>query len=87
VGETNTQLVSWHWTGDDESIVPMVTSIVDTTILPIMNASIACLPAPSQNIRALWGCREELNRDGGLQARNVTPIIANIPAAHGYRLR
>jgi len=33
VGEYNTQLFSWHWPGDDESILLIVESIVDTTIL------------------------------------------------------
>ena len=32
VGESNTQVFSWHWPGDDESILPIVTSIVDMTI-------------------------------------------------------
>jgi hypothetical protein len=48
VGETNTQLSSWHWTADDESILLIVTSIVDTTILSIVNAVIAGLPEPSK---------------------------------------
>jgi hypothetical protein len=47
VGEYNTQLFSWHWPGDDESIPLIVTSIVDTTILSIVNAAIAGLPDPS----------------------------------------
>jgi len=50
VGENNTQLFSWHWPGDDKSILPIVTSIVDTTILSIVNAAIAGLPDSSQNI-------------------------------------
>jgi len=33
VGETNIKLFSWHCPGDDESIHPIVTSIVDTTVL------------------------------------------------------
>jgi hypothetical protein len=36
VGENNTQRLSWHWPGDDESILLIVTSIVDTTILSIV---------------------------------------------------
>jgi hypothetical protein len=50
VGETNTQLFSWYWPGDDESIFPIVTSIVDTTILSIVNAAISGLPDPSRKI-------------------------------------
>jgi len=50
VGENNTQLFSWHWPGDDESILPIVTSIVDTTILSIVNAAIASLPDSSRKI-------------------------------------
>jgi len=58
VGENNTQLLTWHWPGDDESIQPIVTSIVDTTILSIMNAAITGLPDPSRIIRELRGCLE-----------------------------
>jgi len=50
VGENNTQLSSWHWPGDDESKIPIVTSIVDTTILSIVNTAIANLPDPSWSI-------------------------------------
>jgi hypothetical protein len=81
VGENNTQLFSWQWPGDDESILPIVTSIVDTTILSIVNAAITSLPDPSQKIRELWGCLEEPNADGGPYARNVTPIFDNNTAA------
>jgi len=81
VGENNTQLFSWHWPGDDESILPIVTSIVDTTILSIVNAAITDLLDPSRKIRELWGCLEEPNGDGGPYARNVTPIFNNITAA------
>jgi len=65
VGEYNTQLFSWHWPGDDESILLIVESIVDTTILSIQNAAISGLPDPSRKIRELWGCREEPNSHGG----------------------
>ena len=81
VGENNTQLFSWHWPGDDESILPIVTSIVDMSILSIVNAAIAGLPDPSRKIRELWGCLEEPNGDGGPYARNVTPIFDNNTAA------
>jgi len=47
VGENITQLLSWHWPVDDESIPPIVTSIVDRTIVSIVNAVIAGLPDPS----------------------------------------
>jgi len=81
VGEYNTQLFSWHWPGDDESILLIVTSIVDTTILSIVNAGIAGLPEPSQKIRDLWGFLEKPNGDGGLYAHNATPIFDNNTAA------
>jgi hypothetical protein len=81
VVENKTQLFSWHWPGDDESILPIVTSIVDTTILSIVNAAIAGLPDPSLKIRQLWGCLEEPNGDGGPYARNVTTIFDNNTAA------
>ena len=61
VGENNTQLFTWHWPGDDESRLPIVTSIVDTTSLSIVNAAIAGLPDPSRKIRKLWGRLEEPN--------------------------
>jgi hypothetical protein len=77
VGENNTQLFSWHWPGDDESIHPIVTSIVNTTILSIANAAISGLPDPSRTIRELWGCQEEPNGDGGPYAHNVTLIFDN----------
>jgi len=43
VGETYTRLISWHGPGDDESILLIVTSIVVTTMLSIVNAAIAGL--------------------------------------------
>ena len=72
VGESNTQLFSWHCPGDDKLIFPILTSIIDKTILLYMNGAIAGLPDPSQKIQVLWVCREEPNGDGGLYARNVT---------------
>jgi len=69
----NTQLFSWHWPGDDESILLIVTSIV--------NAAIAGLPDHSRKIRVLWGCLEAPNGDGGPYACNVTPIYDNNTAA------
>jgi hypothetical protein len=81
VGENNTQLFSWYWPGDDESILPIVTSIVDMTILSFVNAAIASLPDPSEKIRKLCGCLEEPIVDSGLYARNVTSIFDSNPAA------
>jgi len=81
VRENNTRLFSWHWPGDDESILLIVTSIVDLTILSIVNAAIAGLPDPSRKIRELWGFLEEPNGDSDLYAHNATPIFDNNPAA------
>jgi hypothetical protein len=81
VGETNIKLFSWHCPGDDESIHPIVTSIVDTTVLSIVNGAIAGPPDPSRTIRELWGSLEESNGEGGLYAHNVTPIYNNHTAA------
>jgi len=81
VGENNAQLFSWHWPGDDEPILPIVTSIVNTTILSIVNAAMAGLPDPSQKIREIWGRQEEPDGDGGPYACNVTPIFDNNSAA------
>jgi len=75
VGESNTQLFSWDWPGGDEAILPIVTSIINTTIFSIMNATIASLPDPSRKIWELWGCKEEHNGDGGPYPNNVTPIF------------
>jgi len=74
VCEDNTQLIWWHWPGDDESILPKVTSIIDTTILFIVNAAIGGLPDSSKNIRELWGTREEHNGEGDPHTRNASPI-------------
>ena len=81
VRENNPQLFSWHWPGDDGSILPIITSIVDTNILSIVNAAIPSLPDPRPKIRELWGCLEEPNGDGGPYACNVTPIFDNNSAA------
>jgi len=82
VGENNTQQFTWHWPGDDVSILPMVTLIVDTTMLSMVNTAIARRPDSCQQIPQLGGCREEPNGDGGLCARNVTPRF-NINSAAG----
>jgi len=81
VGEYNTQQISWHWPGDDEWILEIVTSIIDKTILSILNAAIAGQPDPRRILWELWGCREERHSDGGLQAHNVTTIIGINTAA------
>jgi len=81
VSENNTRPFSWHWPGDDESILPRVTSIISTTILSIMNAAIAGLPDPSRRLRELLNCLEEPKGDGGMYSRNVTPILDNNNAA------
>jgi len=78
VGENNTQLFSLHWPVDYESIV---TSIVDSTILSIVNVVIAGLPDPSRRIQDLCSCLEEPNGDGGLYTHNVTSIFDNNTAA------
>jgi len=80
-GENNTLLFSWHWPGDDESIIPIVTSIVDTSIVSNVNAAIASLPDTIWNIRELCGCREEPNRYCGPHACNVTPFLSYNTAA------
>ena len=86
VGENNAQLFSWHWPGDDEPILPIVTSIVNTTILSIVNAAMAGLPDPSQKIREIWGRQEEPDGDGSLYACNVTPIFDYNSAARWVKV-
>jgi len=73
VGENNTQLFSLHWPGVDESILLIVTSIVDMTILSMVIAPIDILADPSQTIHELWDCWMEANGHGGLHTSNVTP--------------
>jgi len=80
VGEHNTRLLSWQWPGDDESILPTVTSIVDTTMGSIVNPAIVCLPDPSQKFRKFWGSREKSNGDRGAHPHNITPIFDNYTA-------
>ena len=47
VGENNTQLLEWHWPGDDESILQIATSLINLSSLPIVNSLKAGLPDPS----------------------------------------
>jgi len=77
VGENKSQIFSWHCAEDNESILPIVTSIMDMNILSIVNSAIASLPDSSRTIRELWGFWEEPNGDGGVYACNVTPIFDN----------
>jgi len=77
VGENNSQLISLHWPADYESILPIVTSIVDSNILSSVNAEIGSLPDPSRKIRELWGGLQEANGDGSPYVRNATPIFDN----------
>jgi len=81
VGGHNTPLFWWHWPGDDESILPIVTSMIDTPILSSLNAAITCLPDLSLKMRELWERQEEPNEDRGLHASNVTPLFDNNSAA------
>jgi len=77
VGGNYTQLFLWHRPADDESLLPIVSSLFNITILSIMNATIAGLPNPSWTIRELGCCQEEPNGDGGLHSWNITPIFDN----------
>ena len=81
VGENIAQHFSWHWPGDEKSMIRILISIVNTTILSIANAAFACLPDHSWIIRNLWGCWDDRNGDGGPHACNVTPIFNNKTAA------
>jgi hypothetical protein len=81
VGENNKQLISWHWPGGDVSILPIVISVVDTTILSIVNPGNTGLADLSLKIGEIWGCLEEPNGDGGLYACNITPIVDKNTAA------
>jgi hypothetical protein len=75
VGEFDTQVVSWHWPGAVELILPIVTSIIDKSIFLIIHAAFASQPHPSWKIWKLCGCPVEQNGDGCLYAGNVTPFF------------
>jgi len=81
VGETNTQLFSWQRPGDDDDILPIVTSIVIRTILWGMYAAIAGVPDFIRKIWQLAGCLEEPNEHGGPQSHNITRLFDTKAAA------
>jgi hypothetical protein len=81
VGENNTKLFPWHWPGDGEAILPIVTSIVNMTIVSIVNAAMAGLPDHSRKVQELWGFLQKPTGDGGPYAHNITPIFDNNTAA------
>jgi len=81
VGANNTQLFSWHWPGNDEWIVLIVTSIIEMTIFSILDVAITSLSDPSLQILKLWGSQEDPNEDIGPHTRNVTLIFDNNTAA------
>jgi hypothetical protein len=65
VGENNTQEFSRNWPADEKSIRLMVISMINTTILSIMNTAIASGPAQCWLFGVLWGCQKEANASGG----------------------
>ena len=79
--EINTSQFSFHWPGDDQSIRPIVISIVNTPILSIVYAGLISLPDCHQTIQQLWGCGEEPDGYGCLYAQNVTLMFDNNTAA------
>jgi len=54
--------------------MPIVTSIVDATIVSIMNPAIASLPDPHSAIQEVWGNQDEAKGDGDPYSQNFTPI-------------
>jgi len=68
VSENNTQLFSWDWPQVDESILPIVPSMVDTNILRISNAAIARLRYPA---RKSGSC--------GAAGRSVMEMVVHMP--------
>jgi len=81
VGVIHTDQFSWHWPGDDESILTILVSIVDMTILSTVNSAIAGFPDTSWNIQEQWGCWEKSDADCGQYAQNGTPMFNNNSAA------
>jgi len=65
VGENNTKLYSWHRPGDEELMLLIVTSIVNTTIVSMVNAAIASLSDARWKIRQLWCYRAQPTGDNG----------------------
>jgi hypothetical protein len=64
-----------------ESILPLGISILNTTILSIVNAAIAGMPSQSQKIRDLLSWREAPNGDRGPYAQIITAIFDSNTAA------
>lgn len=81
VGDNNTQQWSWDWLRGDETMLLIVTSIMDTTILLIIYSAISSFPEPSRSIREHWGCREQSIGEKGPHSHEVTPIFGNNSAA------
>jgi len=81
VGETNMHLFWYHGSVDDDSILLIMTSILNITIHSIKNNVIAGLSDPSRIIEELCGCRKKPNWDDILHTHNVTPIFHNNTAA------
>jgi len=81
VSEHSTHLSWWHWPGHDESRLSIITSIIDSTVLSMVNAAIAGLADLSRKIWDVWVCREEPNGYGGPYARNLNAIFNNSTAA------
>lgn len=81
VGQNSNQLFSGHWPADDEWIHLIVASIVNMTILSIVNAAMAVLADGSWKIQELWGSQEEPNRECGPPVHNGTPILNRDSAA------
>jgi len=61
VGRNNTRQFSLQVPGDAESMILGVTSIVNMTMLSIMNAAIASLPDPCRKIWERGGCQDQPN--------------------------
>jgi len=87
VGENNTQLFSWQWPEDDEMLLPIITTIVNTTTLSIVNAVVTGLPDCSLNVTEPWGSRVKGNRNGHLRAHNGTLIFDINTAARWVKVR
>ena len=75
VGNSNPQRQLWQWPGDDNSILRIVTLILDMTALSFLNVAISGLPYPGRKIPELWGGLEEPDGDNGPYAHTGTPIL------------
>jgi len=81
VSGPKSHIVQWHSPQNDYSILQIVISIVNMTILSIVHAAMARRSNSSRNIDELLGCQQEPTGNGVWHVHNVNPIFNNNSAA------